>query len=507
MGNRGRRYDNEPKLNLKKVLAVVIAIIIVIMFIYFIKGLFDKNEPNTKITSESYFPIYQDEKWGVIDNNGNIVIDPSYEEMVVIPDPKTDIFLCTYDVDYDKGSYQTKALNSKNEEILIQYQGIEAIANKDNNHLWYEENVLKVSLAGKYGLIDFTGKELLLPQYDEITPILGIKNALLIKQDGKYGIASDDGKIIVEPQYAEISVLGEDSKTGYIVKDDKGKYGIIDYSSNIILPCEYEGITQVYGNNLYVVLQNKKQILVDKEGTQVLTTGFDEIAQILKLQDNGVIFKKGNQYGVMKTTGEVTLQAQYDDLKEAKTGILIYKKDDKYGIIDLQGNEKLEQEYTNITYQKKADIYIAEKENYESDILDNTFKTKQSGMLLECNTEEGYIKIKEEDQTKYYTLQFEEKQENQIFPNRTLFVSKQDEKYGFVDKEGNVVVNYEYDDATEQNDYGYAGIKKDGKWGSIDSTGKVIQEPKYDLEDYLLVNFIGKWHLGEDLYMNYYNQQ
>ena len=33
---------------------------------------------------------------------------------------------------------------------------------------------------------------------------------------------------------------------------------------------------------------------------------------------------------------------------------------------------------------------------------------------------------------------------------------------------------------------------------------KVIVEPKYNLENSLKVNFIGKWHLGEDLNMNYY---
>ena len=85
-------------------------------------------------------------------------------------------------------------------------------------------------------------------------------------------------------------------------------------------------------------------------------------------------------------------------------------------------------------------------------------------------------------------------------------MKKQNGKYGFVDKQGNVVVDYQYDDATEQNDYGFAGIKKDGKWGSIDGKGTIVQEPIYNLDNYLLVNFIGRWHLGEDLNMNYYNQ-
>ena len=86
-------------------------------------------------------------------------------------------------------------------------------------------------------------------------------------------------------------------------------------------------------------------------------------------------------------------------------------------------------------------------------------------------------------------------------------MSKKDDKFGFVDKDGNVVVDYIYDDATEQNEYGYAGIKKDGKWGSIDSKGAVVQEPIYNLDDYLLIDFVGRWHLSKDINSNYYNKE
>ena len=88
--------------------------------------------------------------------------------------------------------------------------------------------------------------------------------------------------------------------------------------------------------------------------------------------------------------------------------------------------------------------------------------------------------------------------------DNTLFLSKKDGKYGFVDKKGNVVVDYIYDDATEQNEYGFVAVKKDGKWGAIDKDGKVVVEPIYNLENNLKIDFIGRWHLGEDINMNYY---
>ena len=95
------------------------------------------------------------------------------------------------------------------------------------------------------------------------------------------------------------------------------------------------------------------------------------------------------------------------------------------------------------------------------------------GILSELNKEDGYIKLTIGEECKYYNFKFEEKTETEMFPSRTLFLSKQDGKYGYVDKNGKVVVDYIYDDAREQNQYGFAAVKKDGLWGSIDKNGKI----------------------------------
>lgn len=504
--SRGRRYE-EPKLNMKKVFAVIIAIIVVIMFIYIIKGILTKDEEKGKIASKDYFAALKDNKWGIIDSSGNIIIDPSYAEMIVVPNSKNDVFLCTYDVDYNTGEYKTKALNSKNEEIFQDYEQIEAIQNYDkNNNLWYETDILKVKKDGKYGIINLSGKEILPCEYDNITALDGIKNTLKIIKDGKYGIADNTGKILLETKYTDVTNLGEDNKSGFIVKGEDGKYGIIDYSNTVILELKYDAIDKIYGNDFYVVKQNGKQILIKKDGTEVLTEGFDEITAILKNAENGIIYKKANKYGVMKTTGETVIEPNYEELKETKSGIFIAKKDGKYGVIDLQKNQKVEFKYQSIIYQEKADLYIAEDEGFNNDILDNSYTVKQTGILVDLNSEKEYIELSQNGEYKYYNFKFEEKKVTDIFSSNTIFLSKKNGKYGFVDKEGNVVVDYIYDDATEQNTYGYAGIKKDGKWGVVDNKGKVIQEPTYELEEYFKVDFIGRWHLGKDLNMNYYNQ-
>ena len=206
----------------------------------------------------------------------------------------------------------------------------------------------------------------------------------------------------------------------------------------------------------------------------------------------------------MNTSGEVTLEAKYQDLKETEEGTYIAKQNDKYGIIDELQNVYVEFNYTGITYNEDAKLYLAEDAEYKTSIIDDKFNIKTTGILSEINTDKSYIRMRIGNEYKYYNLKGVEILSAQALKDNTIFLSKKDGKYGFVDKKGNVVVDYIYDDATEQNEYGYAAIKKNGLWGSIDSNGKEIIEPKYNLENNLKIDFINKWHLGEDLNMNYY---
>lgn len=427
--------------------------------------------------------------------------------MIIIPNSKKDVFLCTYDVNYEDGSYKTKVLNSKNEEIFNGYQQIEAISNIDENqNLSYNSNVLRIKKENKYGLINMQGNEILSCEYEEITSIQGLENELITKKEGKYGVVNEEGKEILPNIYSEIQNLGKVASEGFIIKNEDNKYGIVDITNKEVLKPEYEAIEKIHVGNYYVVTKQGKQIVINKEGIEVLNGNYDKIINILKNPADGVIYQKNNKYGVMNLSGESIIEAKYEEIKEGKTGKIIAEENGKYGIIDLTGKTELEFKYNGINYNEKADLYVAEDENYNNEILDSNYNVKLSGILIDLDDEKGYIEIRKDDEYKYYNLKIEEKNEADIFTSNTLFISKKNGKYGFVDKDNKVIVDYIYDDATKQNQYGFAGVKKDGKWGVINKEGKLIQEPIYSLEDNLKIDFIGSWYLGKDLNMNYYRK-
>ena len=500
--SKGRRYSGEQKLNLKKVFAVLIAFIVLIMAIFMLKKVLTKAKNTKPLEINNYFALYKDDKWGILGSNGKIVIEPMYQEMPIVIDKNKDVFLCTYDIDEEQSTYKTKVINSKNEEIFTEYEKVEALENYDEaQNLWYEENVLKVQKNNKWGLIDLNGKELLKPEYDSIITLKGIKNSLVVEKDGLLGLVNNKGIKILDPNYIEIQKFGDDYKNGYITINQDNKYGIVNISGNIILENKYEKIDNIYSEKYFVIRENGKQKLIDKESNIILTDGYDEIIQIA---NQGVVFTKNSKYGLMDFEANTIIDAEYDKLEEINTDIFAATKDGKVGAIDKDKNEKIPFTYINVTYNKKAGVYIADDSSYVSSIIDTNFAIKLIGILSEINIDNGYLKLKVDDTYKYYNFKFEEKTNKEILVANKLFTSKKDGKYGFVDSKGNVVVDYVYDDAQEQNKYGYAAVKKDGLWGSIDKEGNVIIEPYYDLDYNLVINFIGKWHLGSDLNMNYY---
>lgn len=505
--NKGKRYNTEQKLNYKKVFAVIIAIIVLIMFIYIIKSLLTGGKDKGKISSESYFAIYQDEKWGVINSTGEEVISPSYQEMIIVPNNKKDVFLCVYNINYETGEYETRVLNKKNEEIFKNYEKVEALENYDEkNNVWYEENVLRVQKDGKYGLIDLAGKEIIKAEYNNIELLKGIDNSILVQKDGKYGLVDVSGKTIIDTEYKEIKSLGKDYREGYITVDENGKQGIVGYTKKQILNNEYEEIEQLYGTSTYVIKESGITKVVNNDGVVILDSGFDKVEQLLEYSGTGIVFRKDNKCGVMLEDGTIVIEAKYEQLKEVKQSTFIAKESDKYGVIDKENNIKIEFKYTNITYDKQANIYIAEDENYNSYIIDSEFNVKFTGILSDLNAEKGYMRIRIDDEYKYYNFKFEEKSNIDVLTSNNIFLSKKDGKYGYINKNGEVVVDYIYDDATEQNSYGYVAVKKDGLWGSLDYNGKVVIEPVYNLDNNIIIDFIGKWHLGKDINMNYYCQ-
>ena len=504
---RGRRIDDSPKLNKKKVFVVILTIIVIIMMIFSLKRLLsgEVSKPKDVSTLTTYFSAYQNGKWGVIDNKGDIIVDTDYDNMVIVLDKNKPMFACVYESDFDQETYKVKIIDDNGEELLSEFEGLFPLENSDQKESWYESNTLRYTSNGKYGLVDFNGKTILEPEYDNLYVMPGVKKVVIVEKDGKKGLVDCTlGDIIIEPNYIDISPCTEDFERGYIVKDENNKLGIITPDKKQVLECKYDEIRNVASDTYYCVKEGKKIEIVNNLGQVILDTGFDDVKELNS--ENFVIVKDG-KYGVIALSGDVIIEPPYDEIKYAYNNYYIAKKDNKYGIIDSAEEPKIDYTYNNIFYIKEADFFEAERDDLKTDIIDSEFNVALDGIIVsELDVDEGYIRVREEEEYKYYNFKLEEKTNRDLFTTKTLYLVKEFGKYGYENKKGDRVVECKYDDAKEQNEYGYCAVKKDGKWGVLKSDGTILLEPSINLDNNLYINFISDWYRYSDSKIEIYTK-
>lgn len=496
MSNRGKRYDNEAKLNYKKVIGVIVAIAVIVMIIISIIDIIKTGNKKIEVKQYSYYVSYENGKFGVIDNEGNKIIEPNYSEFIAIPNNSKPIFICTYDINDTEGTYKTKAINDKNEEVLTGYDKIEALDNYDSKqNIWYEDNILKVSKNEKYGLIDFEGKEVLACDYDEITALNGVKGNILVKKAGNMGLVNEQGQTIIPVQYKNILTLKEGYKNEYIIVNENNQYGLINTSGIVVIEPKYEMVKYLNSSSMFAVKEAGVWKVIDiGNGDVVIDGGYDDI---IHAKSDGFVVVKDGKYGVIDSNKEEKIEPQYEDLKYAFSIYYIAKKDGKYGIINLENEEIKPFEYMSMEYIENANLIQADKTETETVIFDTNLGQKITGIISEININKGYIKAYTNNEYKYYNFKFEEKNVADLLTTNNLFISKKNGKYGYVDKSGTIVIDYKYEDATEQNSCGFAAVKENGVWGSINKIGAIAKEPSVNLDDNIYIDFIGEWHLSD----------
>lgn len=505
--NRGKRFDDEPKLNIKKVIATIIALIVMILVIASIVLALNKKNKEQQVIEKpiEYFSEYSNSKWSVLNSKGEKLNSISYDDMVVVPNSEKNVFIVSYDVDYTNGTCKTKAVNDKNEQLFSQYANVNAIVNYNQaGDVWYDSDVLTFEKDGKYGLIDFAGNEVLSAEYDSISSMKGILRTLVIVKEGKSGLYNTFSKTItVSPAYLAIEPFGTTYNDGYIVKGENEKYGLLGSEGKVILENNYDGIMKVSGGEKYVVKEGVKTKLISNDGTTILDAGFDEITSI---NGENLVIKKAGKYGVISTAGDVIIDAGYDLVKYCFADYYIVSTGGKYGVMNSAKEMAIEMNYKDIEYRNDIASIICENEDYTTDIYTREFNKVLTGTINKVDTELGYIRVRVGDEYKYYNLQYQEISNKEALKDNTLFLVKEDGKYGYVNKEGQKVVDCTYDDAKEQNKYGFCAVNKDGKWGVLQSNGAVLMEPSVELNNNVYIDFIGTWHLSENLELNAYTK-
>lgn len=207
-----------------------------------------------------------------------------------------------------------------------------------------------------------------------------------------------------------------------------------------------------------------------------------------------IIVKKGDLYGLMNVEGKIVIEPSYENMRGFVNGFAPVCKDDKWGYIDEEGNQIIDYLYEDAKdFSKFGVAPVKVNENNNSWAL-----VKDNGQLIERENNYSYYYIGDFNPYGYAIARVYQgyciidknckRVSDEIYSSIEYL---QDQEVFIVDKisnlcliniEGEAVIDPDDDyDAIYYPNNGLCQVEKDDKCGYIDENGKLVIPLKYEL--------------------------
>lgn len=256
--------------------------------------------------------------------------------------------------------------------------------------------------------------EELYSRYDEMYGM--VNDSMVVMKDGRYGILDARGREIIDAEYTELHPFSED---GYaLARNEDGAYLYIDQ---------------------------------DGQPRKAPDGGYQDLGM---LSSKRVVARHEGKYGYLDEEMKPVSEFVWEELSGIKHNTGAGKRDGKWVLTDKKGEPKTEERYEDVALDENGFcsaqkcIFVKEGEKYH---LISTKGKQIGGQEFEdakAFTEDGYA------------------------------AACRDGKWGFVNTDGEVAIDFRYEDAKSfQN--GFAAVCIDGLWGYIDLEGRLIIDTRF----------------------------
>ena len=431
-----------------------------------------------EIPYEKNVLIYEEAgKKGLIDLSGKKITKANYTSIESLPYKEGELLA--------KSEKNVYILTSNGNEKIKLESDVDIVAdgyldnNNSNNKSGYITS--KVTNNGMmYGYIDYKGKKILDMEYDKIERLSTEENYLIVRKNGKYGVYKNND-IVINCNYQEL--MYEEDMNIYFVKRGNN-YGALDIKGNIIVPVEYKTIEN---RGIFIEalsFENERQAFALNGEKKDNFLAYNSIEKS-KYDNTYIAITNEYTYEILDTTYKTVTTKEYDYIENVLSELyLVREKSGKYGVLNSNNTQIVSNTYDII--QLINDTELVQAMDIEKNItaLFNKYGNKifeEEDILV--MVQDGFVKVFCNEGVKYFTLQGNEISSTEIYKNNNIIGFYENGRWGFKNKNNEIVVEAKYDRIAEINENGFGGIKLDDKWGIIDSNGNIIVEPKFYIDD------------------------
>lgn len=246
---------------------------------------------------------------------------------------------------------------------------------------------------------------------------------------------------------------------------------------------------------------------------------YGEYSEKPKIANDNMIFEKNEKYGVSDRKGKKILEPIYEEMYPfSKDGYALVKTEGVYSYIDIDGQRRLlaEKDYTDLgMLQNKRTVaalngkfaYLDENLKPVTEFAWDALTLIEEGMGAgQKNGKWAIINKKGEAQTEYIYEDVSVDEYGFCSIKQRIFVKEQG-SYKMLNKKLENVGDLKFDAARPFGDGSYAAVCMNGKWGFVNEDGELVIECVYDdaqsfSNGFAAVCVGGKWgYIDESGYM------
>jgi hypothetical protein len=447
--------------------------------------------------TEGLLAVRSADKWGFIDDNGKTVIPAEWDDVgnfsegLVAVKNKSDgdgwKFLTAdgssafTNPDGVKIGSDWSVPRFRNGKVEAHGRGSPAvtvdregkIVGEWNDNLWLPEDLTiegtdfdYVSRYGRYGYMrNFADKDGTIFMRDVPYPMSTLDDPFPYPGPPRYGLANAAGAVLVEPTWDCAAVISPDWVRVWV----DGRQGLVNSKGEQILRPEWDGV-RVAENGLLLATEGNKEVVFDRNGKALLPEGLPS-AEYVDVYDEGFMVRSANADGS-------TLWSLCDPSAPEPVSF-----------------KNASRVYWNGDLAKSGLLWIEERDGGRWSLVKrdgSALGVSQITQPVKWFMPEGFGLLSKEDGTKIHvgvdgqTLGDKSWEDAFLF-SQGLASVKTGGKWGFIDAEGQMVIQPVWDEVsdfqnigTEENPVRVARVAREGRWGCIDPGGREVIEPQWD---------------------------
>lgn len=405
-----------------------------------------------------YIRYLKDEKWGLVDRKGTILVEPNFEHIYL-----------------RKHFIQTR---NKDKIGAIALNGTPLISTRAARIIALSSDLFLFQEAELWGAVDGKGKTLFEPQFETYQKLSS--QFVKLNYQGKSQVYSTETKQMIGGIYDDFIPFSKD----YLLVRRQAKLGLIDKTGQSILPSKYYDI-KAFNKDLFRVNLGNKWGIINLSEASILPFQYNFISP---LRDNMALVMQAGRFGAINKQGKLIIPCEYSKIEHEGQQIRAFKGEAMQSFtIDGNGNLNTSEEYEEhfsfkirgkdqkrraITVENNTQLdqfewfYAPEEKRWGlRDLRNGTIALEPKFDFIRIEKDFGFTLV---GITKYSKLSFD----------RTTY--RFDTAYGVVNNEiGKLVTKIQFlDIRIEDFERGYPLARcvfLNGKHGLIARSGQIIQ--------------------------------